>query len=1739
MANLVPKVNNTGSIGTNAKKWSNVHTTTLTLGAQNAPLSLNSQKITNLSDPASASDAATKSYVDNAIQGLSAKDSVRLATDAPGTLATSFANGQQVDGVNLATGDRILIKDQTAGAENGIYTVNASGAPTRAGDFDSNDQVEKGAYIFVEEGTENANAGFVLTTDGAITLGTTALSFTQFSGAGQITAGSGITKSGNTLSADISGLSAIASMAASDVLMIADVDDNNNLKKITRANFIADITSEVIDDSSPQLGGDLDVQTHKIVSTSDRDITLAPHGTGDVFVEDAYVKFNPYGGLSFNSNNISDPGLTVVHYEDGFNPTRSYQGLGISSTGNNNAYPMLSLTSTSPVDNSGNASTTGPILRLHNRQNSSNGEITGAIYFGSGNSSFTQPCSISAIYDTASGSRASSISLTHYVAGSFKSVLVKNNSLIVDNLATFGVGTIDLKNDGSAVSSIKLYCQSGNSHYTQIQSALHAAYGGGGNVTLTLPTATGTLLSSGDTGTVTNTMLAGSIAASKLNGEIFADLETLGAPSSDGEFIVATGAGAFAYESGTTVRTSLGLGSGDNVSFASLSLSGQAAPLAMNTQKITGLGAPQAAADAATKAYVDQVAQGLDVKDSVVAATTASFAASTVGTTDTITLSNGEGGFSTAGGGSLTIDGVSITQGDRILIKDGVNENNSGVSQAKNGIYTVGPLGGPLCSLTRSSDMDSTSGVTAGSFCFVEQGNTNADIGFVITTDGSITIGTTAITFAQFSGAGSVTAGAALTKTGNTLDVAVNSSGGLEINNDELRVKAAGITSAMLAGSIANSKLNQLTTANKVALSSLDLDGGTDIGADLVDADLIVVDDGAGGTNRKSTLSRIKKYIFSSVSGDASANDSGAFTVASSGVAADDITAGNSAVDISTNSGNLVINNSGLGQFTLKHTNTSGNSIDVLNFNRGQNGLAEFYAPIQTCVTQTGTNILGGLNTEITGHLYPGSNNNRTLGKAANTWSDLYLGDSSILYFGNDQEIKLEHDPDDGLILKMVGASSYDPSFTLLSDNASSVGSILRFRHDSSSPAVNDYVGFIDFAGNQTGGSGASSNYGRIVCQVADPAAGSNNQAGKMSIVAYPASFSTACLQVEGISGQTSKVKVNVKGHNGTDSGLHLDGTLVTASAAELNLLDGATTAVSTTLVDADRVIVNDAGTMKQVALSDVKTYVNAGGSSADFSSVGENILPSAANTYSLGSASAEWSDLYLGDASKIYFGNDQDVYLEHDPDDGVQLHMATAGAIEPTFKIVHNNINTNYNGPSIQLVNNTQDNTTDLTGSFRFMNGSTLNSFIYSSGLGGNSGTGSKIYFGICKSGATASTALTIDGVGLASGSIVQIHDHNGSNAGLKLGNVLVTATAAELNKLDGVTATTAEINLLDGATNATSTTLQNTDRVIVNDAGVMKQVALSDVKTYVGSGTFEAQAIEFGDLLLNYSGGSSAQYLRLTMADNSSEGEPIFLIENDTASTSGGKLSFSIKEANDNFVGDGDTLGIIEWRETQSNGGTAFWCHQVGKVLDHTNNYGSLELKVRSGSTSPATALSIEGSAGGTLVDIEDHDGTDSGLKLGGTLVTSTAAELNSLDVSAQSPSDNEVLTYTAASGLHWAAAGGGGGGSATIPDVQVVTADTSAAFASSGSNGDNERIYLVNNGANARTITLPAVSGNTGKKFQIKRLGTANVTIAVQSNEYLEGTQNGTFVLSSQYSSVTIVGNASGTSDGWYII
>ena len=168
------------------------------MSAPTGNVDINSNELTNVSDPTSAQSAATKAYVDAVKTGLDVKDSVKVATTANITLSGT----QTIDGIAVSADERVLVKNQSTGSENGIYDCKA-GSWSRSSDFDANSEVTSGAFVFVEQGTVNADAGFVLTTDGSITVGTTALSFTQFSGAGQITAGDGLQKSGNTLSTDI------------------------------------------------------------------------------------------------------------------------------------------------------------------------------------------------------------------------------------------------------------------------------------------------------------------------------------------------------------------------------------------------------------------------------------------------------------------------------------------------------------------------------------------------------------------------------------------------------------------------------------------------------------------------------------------------------------------------------------------------------------------------------------------------------------------------------------------------------------------------------------------------------------------------------------------------------------------------------------------------------------------------------------------------------------------------------------------------------------------------------------------------------------------------------------------------------------------------------------------------------------------------------------------------------------------------------------------------------------------------------------------------------------------------------------------------------------------------------------------------------------------------------------------------------------------------------------------------
>ena len=200
----------------------------------------------------------------------------------------------------------------------------------------------------------------------------------------------------------------------------------------------------------------------------------------------------------------------------------------------------------------------------------------------------------------------------------------------------------------------------------------------------------------------------------------------------------------------------------------------------------------------ANKAYVDQVAQGLDTKPSCRLGTTANLSA---------TYSNGTAGvgatLTASSNGALSLDGSTPSVADRILVKNQT-------SASENGIYTVTTVGDGSTAfvLTRATPEDQPSELSGGAFVFVEEGSLNANNGYVFTHTGAPTFGTTDLDVAQFSGAGQITAGAGLVKDGNTIDTNPDNSS-IEVAGDQLRVKALGIQDSMIANNtITTSKIS-------------------------------------------------------------------------------------------------------------------------------------------------------------------------------------------------------------------------------------------------------------------------------------------------------------------------------------------------------------------------------------------------------------------------------------------------------------------------------------------------------------------------------------------------------------------------------------------------------------------------------------------------------------------------------------------------------------------------------------------------------------------------------------------------------------------------------------------------------------------------------------------------------------------------------------------------------------------
>lgn len=382
--------------------------------------------------------------------------------------------------------------------------------------------------------------------------------------------------------------------------------------------------------------------------------------------------------------------------------------------------------------------------------------------------------------------------------------IVTGKSLVVDgNGSSGGVtisdGLIDLRTGTGNVSKIKFYCEASNAHFQTIQAAPHSA--SASNV-LVLPATGSNLISDTATQTLTNkTLTSPDINTPDIDGGAI-DGATIGAnTAAAATFTTITGNQLDVDNIRIDANT---ISSTDSNGSLILSPDGTATVTVPSGYKNrSGFGTNSLA----TKEYVDSIAQSLDIKGSVVAATTGALGA---------TYNNGAGTLTANSNGAVGIDGQNLSLNDRVLVK---NQSNG----FENGIYTVTTVGsgGAPFVLTRATDTDTAAEITGGTFVFVEQGSVNADNGFVFTHNGEPTLGTTDLSVSQFSGAGQITAGDGLAKSGNTLSVNDDDKT-LEISGDALRIKGITATAVgdLLIGAAANAGYTRLVKPSGNATAS-------------------------------------------------------------------------------------------------------------------------------------------------------------------------------------------------------------------------------------------------------------------------------------------------------------------------------------------------------------------------------------------------------------------------------------------------------------------------------------------------------------------------------------------------------------------------------------------------------------------------------------------------------------------------------------------------------------------------------------------------------------------------------------------------------------------------------------------------------------------------------------------------------------------------------------------------------
>ena len=778
--------------------------------------------------PTLGTHAVNKDYVDAVVSGITSKVAVVAASTTSILLSTAIA-GTTLDGVTLASGNRILLKNQTNAIENGIYVVQTLLSPVRASDFAVGMDIS-GTFVFVEGGAVNASSGWITTnTSGNDIVGTHPVTWVQFSGAGQINAGNGLSKTGNTLDVNI---------------------DNTSLE----------IIADTIRISSGALGTGLSGGSGTTISVNASQPQITSLGT--------LVSLSISGALSGTTATFTGTVTGATPTLSGHLTTKTYvdslgyltAGTGLTLTNgtlsiNSNQPQITTVGTLSSLAVSGNSTFSGSVTvptpaNTTDATNKSYVDSIGYLTAGTGltktgstlsvNASQTQITTVGTLTSlTVSGALSGSTATFSGAVTVSTPVGTTDatNKAYVDSLGYLTAGT-GLTKTGATLSvnaSQPQITSVGTLTSLTISGALSGATASfTGTVTGATPTASGHLTTktyvdslgyltagtgltkTGSTlsvnasqtqittvGTLTSLTVSGALSGSTAT---FSGSVTVPTPVNTTDVTNKTYVDSLGYLTAGTGLTKSGSTLSVNASqtqitsvgtLTSLTLSGAlSGTTASFTGNISIPIAPTQGTHAVNKSYVDGLISGISAKTAVVVASTATMALSSV----------------TSGS---VMDGVTLTTGDRILLK------NQTVG-TENGIYVIQASGAPVRASDFSVGMD-----ISGTFVFVESGSVNASSGWVTTnTFGNDIVGTHPVVWVQFSGTGQINAGNGLSKTGNILDVNVDNTS-LEIIADTIRISSGALGTGLSGGSgtliSVNASQPQITSVG--TLTSLSISG--------------------------------------------------------------------------------------------------------------------------------------------------------------------------------------------------------------------------------------------------------------------------------------------------------------------------------------------------------------------------------------------------------------------------------------------------------------------------------------------------------------------------------------------------------------------------------------------------------------------------------------------------------------------------------------------------------------------------------------------------------------------------------------------------------------------------------------------------------------------------------------------------------------------------------------------------